>query len=498
MTAPLLRRLAAGLLILPLLFGAGCSDDKTEKPSLRLSAEKIVLPSEAGATARLDVTASGPWQLEISGSGFDASPLHGGRGTTSVTLTATETNTSTARTSLGSLHLFMPQSGPELTVTVEQRPAVAAQTLLLYMPGRSLASYFEQNIEGIRRAVDADTPGDGRIFVCWQPASQRTAELFELYYDSNSASCATREVKTYTEFNAGDPESVHTLFAELADETPALSYGLIIGCHGKAWVPASAGTLARGALQPSDGVKEYWQPAPGAYPTRSFGDSGYEMDITELADALAALPYRFDFLLFDDCFMANIETLYDLRSVIGYIVASPCEVMGDGFPYDRIVPHLFETGPVADRLAETCREFWNLYENEYQSTTWKEQSGCISLAVTSQLDALAEVMRRINEKGKQPFELSQLQYYEGLMTHLFYDLGHYVELSCGDPALVEEFTTQLDRAFPPESRLCTKQFYSQYNNGSNPVHFYTGVSVSEPSTKYVAENRMTNWYRDTH
>lgn len=140
MTAPLLRRLAAGLLILPLLFGAGCSDDKTEKPSLRLSAEKIVLPSEAGATARLDVTASGPWQLEISGSGFDASPLHGGRGTTSVTLTATETNTSTARTSLGSLHLFMPQSGPELTVTVEQRPAVAAQTLLLYMPGRSLAA----------------------------------------------------------------------------------------------------------------------------------------------------------------------------------------------------------------------------------------------------------------------------------------------------------------------------------------------------------------------
>lgn len=141
MTAPLLRRLTAGLLILPLLFGAGCSDDKTEKPSLTLSAEKIVLPSEAGATARLDVTASGPWQLEISGSGFDASPLHGGRGTTSVTLTATETNPSTARTSLGSLHLFMPQSGPELTVSVEQRPAVAAQTLLLYMPGRSLASY---------------------------------------------------------------------------------------------------------------------------------------------------------------------------------------------------------------------------------------------------------------------------------------------------------------------------------------------------------------------
>ena len=365
MTAPLLRRLAAGLLILPLLFGAGCSDDKTERPSLTLSAEKIVLPSEAGATARLDVTASGPWQLEISGSGFDASPLHGGRGTTSVTLTATETNTSTARTSLGSLHLFMPQSGPELTVTVEQRPAVAALTLLLYMPGRSLASYFEQNIEGIRRAVDADTPGDGRIFICWQPANQRTAELFELYYDSNSASCATREVKTYTEFNAGDPESVHTLFAELADEAPALSYGLIIGCHGKAWVPAEAGTLARGALRPSDGAKEYWQPAPGAYPTRSFGDSGYEMDITELADALAALPYRFDFLLFDDCFMANIETLYDLRASVDHVIASPCEIMADGFPYDRIIPQMFTDEGRSHDLGAVCYEFWNLYQNDH-------------------------------------------------------------------------------------------------------------------------------------
>jgi len=498
MTAPLLRRLAAGLLILPLLFGAGCSDDKTERPSLTLSAEKIVLPSEAGATARLDVTASGPWQLEISGSGFDASPLHGGRGTTSVTLTATETNTSTARISLGSLHLFMPQSGPELTVTVEQRPAVAAQTLLLYMPGRSLASYFEQNIEGIRRAVDADTPGDGRIFVCWQPANQRTAELFELYYDSNSASCATREVKTYTEFNAGDPESVHTLFAELADEAPALSYGLIIGCHGKAWVPASAGTLARGALRPSDGAKEYWQPAPGAYPTRSFGDSGYEMDITELADALAALPYRFDFLLFDDCFMANIETLYDLRASVDYVIASPCEIMADGFPYDRIIPQMFTDEGRSHDLGAVCYEFWNLYQNDYASTIYRMQSGCITLAVMSEIDRLADVMRRINRTPAAEYDPNTLQTYEGLSPHLFYDMGQYVSVRCSDAALLDEFAECFDAAFPPESRLHTDGFYSAYNNRMNPITHYSGITISEPSTKFTEENRATNWYRATH
>lgn len=424
MTAPLLRRLAAGLLILPLLFGAGCSDDKTEKPSLRLSAEKIVLPSEAGATARLDVTASGPWQLEISGSGFDASPLHGGRGTTSVTLTATETNTSTARTSLGSLHLFMPQSGPELTVTVEQRPAVAAQTLLLYMPGRSLASYFEQNIEGIRRAVDADTPGDGRIFVCWQPASQRTAKLFELYYDSNSASCATREVKTYTEFNAGDPESVHTLFA--------------------------------------------------------------------------ALPYRFDFLLFDDCFMANIETLYDLRASVDHVIASPCEIMADGFPYDRIIPQMFTDEGRSHDLGAVCYEFWNLYQNDYASTIYRMQSGCITLAVMSEIDRLADVMRRINRTPAAEYDPNTLQTYEGLSPHLFYDMGQYVSVRCSDAALLDEFAECFDAAFPPESRLHTDGFYSAYNNRMNPITHYSGITISEPSTKFTEENRATNWYRATH
>ena len=375
-------------------------------------------------------------------------------------------------------------------------PALADRTVLLYMPGQSLIAYYENNIQGIRTAVTGRALGKGRMLVCWQPEKQTSAVMLEIYYDRNKRCSETKTLKTYDDVDAGDPAAVQQLFADAAELAPAQNYGLIIGCHGKAWIPVASGSLSYSMRRSAE--DDLWATPPGAKQTRSFGDKGYELNITELKEALEAQQFRFDYLIFDDCFMANIETLYDLRSVIGYIVASPCEVMGDGFPYDRIVPHLFETGPVADRLAETCREFWNLYENEYQSTTWKEQSGCISLAVTSQLDALAEVMRRINEKGKQPFELSQLQYYEGLMTHLFYDLGHYVELSCGDPALVEEFTTQLDRAFPPESRLCTKQFYSQYNNGSNPVHFYTGVSVSEPSTKYVAENRMTNWYRDTH
>ena len=66
-------------------------------------------------------------------------------------------------------------------------------------------------------------------------------------------------------------------------------------------------------------------PAPGALTTRSFGDTGRSIDITDFAAAVKAQNYRTDYLLFDACFMANIETLYDLRECTDYVIAAPAK-----------------------------------------------------------------------------------------------------------------------------------------------------------------------------
>ena len=372
-------------------------------------------------------------------------------------------------------------------------PALADRTVLLYMPGQSLIAYYENNIQGIRTAVTDRALGKGRMLVCWQPEKQTSAVVQEIYYDRNKRCSEAKTLKTYDDFDAGDPAAVQQLFADAAELAPARNYGLIIGCHGKAWIPASGGVLPRSML-PADDV---WTTAPGAKQTRSFGDTGYELDITELASAIETQSFRFDYLIFDDCFMANIETLYDLRRAVDYIVASPCEVMGDGFPYDRIVPHLFEGNGVLSSLEKACWEFWNLYENDWRSTIAYEQSGCISLAVTAQLDALAKEMRRIKDK-KQAFDIDALQYYKGNVTKLFYDLEHYVTLCCNDQGVVDDFKARMELAFPVSSRHHTASFYSAYDRRNHSVNYYSGVSVSEPSTVYAAENRQTNWYRDTH
>ena len=271
----------------------------------------------------------------------------------------------------------------------------------------------------------------------------------------------------------------------------AQHYGIIVGCHGKAWVPADHGALSYSARMTNE-LEDLWIPMPGALLTRSFGDTGRSIDITNFAAAVKAQNYRPDYLLFDACFMANIETLYDLRECTDYVIAAPCEIMAQGFPYERAMPWFFTDGGKEYNLTKVCEAFWNFYMND--ATT---KSGCISLAVMAEMEGMKEIMRHINAAPQKTYA-EELQSYEGMSSHIFYDLGHWVELACGDAKLKEDFKAQLDKAFPKAARLSTPGFYSAYNGRMNPVAYYSGVSFSEPSDKYTEENKQTSWYRDTH
>ena len=107
--------------------------------------------------------------------------------------------------------------------------------------------------------------------------------------------------------------------------------------------------------------------------------------------------------------------------------------------------------------------------------------------------------RDIKQAPQQSFDLNTLQSYEGFNNHLFFDLGQYVEKSCTDQGLIDAFNEQLEKAFPTAYRLHTDQFYSVYNGRLNPVDYYTGVTVSEPSKNSKAPlNTSTAWYQATH
>ncbi len=104
----------------------------------------------------------------------------------------------------------------------------------------------------------------------------------------------------------------------------------------------------------------------------------------------------------------------------------------------------------------------------------------------------------IQAGAKREYNVNDLQYYEGMSSHIFYDLGDYLRAICADDTLYARFEEQLNRTFPAESRLNTPSFYSVYNHRMTPIKHYSGVTTTEPSRQYADLHKKTAWYRRTH
>ena len=210
------------------------------------------------------------------------------------------------------------------------------------------------------------------------------------------------------------------------------------------------------------------------------------------AAAIDGSGVRFDYLLFDACFMSSVEALYDLRRAADYIVASPCEVMAHGFPYDTVIPSLFADDGARYDLAAACR---NVYE--YYNAVDSYKSGCATLTVCDELEGLATALHDINAGATKAVDATTLQSYDGMETHQFYDLEEYALALTADDARGQAFVQQMERCFPPEGRFHTAQFFSVYNNRMNDIRYYSGVTTYAPAETYRNEWQQTAWYAAT-
>jgi hypothetical protein len=117
------------------------------------------------------------------------------------------------------------------------------------------------------------------------------------------------------ESNAADPATLYGFFDWAVTECPAEHYLLIFWGH------------SRGQF----GI--FNDPDPFDYTAQT-------LTIEELREALAAakrsLQKPVDVIAFKDCFMANLETAYELSGLADYMLASPGLVPVEGWPYEEI------------------------------------------------------------------------------------------------------------------------------------------------------------------
>lgn len=355
------------------------------------------------------------------------------------------------------------------------------RTLFMFFPWTGdLTSYFKRNIEDMEQAIQSHGLKDQRVIVYFAD-SPTSAELFEIAWQNETA--VRRPLKTYETLNTKSPEAIAALLSDIKTIAPARQYSMTIGCHGFGWVESknSSYVAAQRARRPQG---EY-------HITRYFGGSTpqYQIDIDTFRQAIETAGMHFDYILFDDCYMASIEVAYELRNTTDVIIASTCEMMGPGLPYKTVGPHLLGT---PDYKA-ACDEFFKFY------SSYTVPCGTLSVINCLEVSNMAQLMKDLNSQTTDlsAQELPSVQKFDGFYPVIFFDMESYVKTRCrSNTALYNAFARQLQSTVIYE--VHTPQYYSA-SSGYEDLNTSSGVSISDPSVNNIAAGKKeTSWWKATH
>lgn len=366
------------------------------------------------------------------------------------------------------------------------------QTIIVYMSGTSLNWAFNANVQDMETVLKSNIQGNSRVVVVWQNGVAKKAEAIELVYKDGLIE--RQPLAEYELANVMSADDLSYIFKDVMRMAPATAYGLILGSHSWSWIPyADYDQIRTNGLTKAQLARLRTIELPRHLQTRFIGDpsGANKFDITTLASAIQATGKKFEYILFDACFMGNVEAAYELRNCTKYIIGSACEIMGNGFPYTKTLPHLLKNGGTTYDLKAAAQSF----HEHYKSTL--KYSGTVALIACSQLDALAAEMKQVNQSIKDDYDRSALQTYEGGTNHIFFDLGDYVDKACTDAAAVSSFKAQMEKTVPAKFTL--DSFWSTYVTSNHyPVTSFSGLSTSAPSILFRESYAQTAWYKATH
>ena len=371
----------------------------------------------------------------------------------------------------------------------------ANHTLMFVFLGTSLDRYFKTNIDDAKKAISTGILGDSNRVLIFRQEFARRAHISEICYDPTSKTCIERRVVSDIVLPASQltTESLAEYINTMATEAPAKRYGVVLAGHGQAWLPYEYVNKNKSSISTLSTSFSTWAPALGAEVTRAYGESNVLFDIEEVAEAIDLSGVELDYILFDACFMSNIESVYDLRNSANYIIASPCEIMGRGFPYERTLPYLFEDNGMSTNYNKAAESYYLFYRDEYVGG---QRSGSIAVIDCNEVEALADATKNVLKSMTTGwYDRNDLQTYEGENPHRFFDFGEWVNVVATDNSALEAFNTQLAKTVIAKYSL--DSFYSAYGSyGTYPINLdiYSGITTSAPTESEIYSYMLnTNW-----
>ena len=387
--------------------------------------------------------------------------------------------------------------------------SVNKQTILVFYPWTGsksytgLLGYLQNNIDSICDGIiDRKGLNNSRVLVFLSDKYNHSM-LYDLQYNATTKSVDRVPLKEYEGTSYASAEGIADIMNEVKTKASALNYALIVGVHGCGWTYASDWSrypyYARPSVtRPSDnnfsGIQ--FGPDPNAPLTRFFGSVSLAenaMDISTLAEGIRESGLKMQYILFDACYMSNIETAYELKDVTNYMIASGSEIMAAGLPYRSMWSYLNSPTPNYSGIVSTSVNF---YKNNSSAPF------CNLAAIDCrQVEKLASVMKDINAEYQlsASVSLDSIQHLDGFRPNLFYDLETYVDSLRPSGYLLDQFKSQLKLTIKASDH--TDEAYTCiYSSDSFKIKNYCGITVSDPSQHSVAikGREKTGWWKATH
>lgn len=402
--------------------------------------------------------------------------------------------------------------------------SVNKQTILVFYPwtgsqsSTGLLGYLQNNIDSISDGIiDRKGLNNSRVLVFLSDKYNHST-LYDLQYNATTKSVDRVPLKEYEGASYASAEGIADIMNEVKTQASALNYALIVGVHGCGWTYASDWSrypyYARPSVtRPRDSALSGYSaadnsatdissfsgiqfgPDPNAPLTRFFGSVSLAenaMDISTLAEGIRESGLKMQYILFDACYMSNIETAYELKDVTNYMIASGSEIMAAGLPYRSMWSYLNSATPNYSGIVSTSVNF---YKNS-------SAPFCNLAAIDCrQVEKLASVMKEINAQYQlsASVSLDSIQHLDGFRPNLFYDLETYVDSLRPSGYLLDQFKSQLKLTIKASDH--TDEAYTCiYSSDSFKIKNYCGITISDPSQHSVAikGREKTGWWKATH
>ena len=386
--------------------------------------------------------------------------------------------------------------------------SVNKQTILVFYPwtgdksSTGLLGYLQNNIDSICDGIiDRKGLNNSRVLVFLSDKYNHSM-LYDLQYNATTKSVDRVPLKEYEGASYASAEGIADILNEVKTQANALNYALIVGVHGCGWTYASDWSRYPYYARPSvtrprdnnfSGIQ--FGPDPNVPLTRFFGSVSLAenaMDISTLAEGIRESGLKMQYILFDACYMSNIETAYELKDVTNYMIASGSEIMAAGLPYRSMWSYLNSATPNYSGIVSTSVNF---YKNS-------SAPFCNLAAIDCrQVEKLASVMKEINAQYQlsASVSLDSIQHLDGFRPHLFYDLETYVDSLRPSGYLLDQFKSQLKLTIKASDH--TDEAYTCiYSSDSFKIKNYCGITISDPSQHSVAikGREKTGWWKATH